>query len=79
MRRRLRIVRKLSRRRRCRVHRVIMRVVVIARLKKAAQRLARQQVPRQAQRQVLTQGQQQVAALRLQLRLPQLRKLVQAL
>ena len=56
-----------------------MRVVVIVRPKKAAQRLARQQVPRQARRQVLTQAQQQVAALRLQLRLPQLRKLVQAL
>jgi hypothetical protein len=36
-------------------------------------------VPRQARRQVLTQAQQQVAALRLQLRLPQLPKLVQAL
>jgi hypothetical protein len=59
------------------VHRVIARVVVIVRLKKAAQRLARQQVPRQAQRQVLTQAQQQAAQrLQLPLRLPQLRKLL---
>ena len=78
MRRRLRIARKLSRRRRCRVHRGIARVVIAARLKRVVQRPARQQVPRQAQQQVRTQAQPQVVALRLQLRLPQLRKLAQA-
>ena len=89
MRRRLRIVRKLSRRRQCRALLVIMRRVVITGRPRKAQRLARQQVPRQAQRlarrQVLRQARRLVAqrlvALRLQsrlLRLPLLRNFAQA-